>query len=294
MCVFISIFALLDADAANDNTIRVFIDSEEVYFSESDGMSFLDNNGRTQVPLRKTMETAGIIVSYESSERSILLSNGEIDIILIIDSPLINVGESVFRLDTVPVILQNRTYVPLRFIFEQFGYAVEWNETERSVRITQIEDGSPGWSDPEPSFGPHGHTTILGFESIFLSTTEISETELLDNLQGNSVDLKNNSDESITIDAPVSIIYEICKLGSNGDDELMCRFIVNPFIGELPDYSIIFYNIPYSGWKVTKGQYRVTVTATAPFVYYFDGETISNSLEEMARYNVVEKLITIK
>jgi len=278
----------LEVKAASDSAFRVFLGSEEIHFIESDGTPFLDANGRTQVPLRKTMESAGVFVSYDDAERSVSLSKDEINIKLFIDSPMIHVGESIFRLDTVPVIIQGRTYVPIRFIFEQFGYEVEWNDAERSVIITQIADGVLKWSEPTASFS-QGYTTPLGFTAPFLFGPETDTNSF----SAFYIGFVSMTRDGIVINDAVSITYEIQKINPNGHDELMCRFVFDSFTGELPTGTWSWLKMPNSGWKVSKGQYRITATATAPFVYYADGERHSNTLEEIARYEHVENVITV-
>jgi hypothetical protein len=292
LCVFIIIlFMPLEGNAANDNVIRVFIDNEEINFAESDGTPFLDTNGRTQVPLRKTMETVGIAVSYDNNERSVLLSGDETSIKLIIDNPLVSVGESVFRLDTAPIIIKSRTYVPLRFILEQFGYTVEWDNALRSVRIAKILNGGLKWSEPG-STSMQGFETPLGFDTTFLFPVEIPLYEI-SSLPFTSVGFVNNSHSNIEIREAINIIYEIHKINPNGDDELITRFVFDSFSGELPAETATWLRIPYLGQEASKGQFRITMAFTAPIVYYVDGEIKSNILEEIARYGVFENTITV-
>ena len=39
-------------------------------------------------------------------------------------------------MDTVPVLKNNRTMIPVRYISEYFGAQVEWNAITRTVSIT--------------------------------------------------------------------------------------------------------------------------------------------------------------
>jgi len=212
-----------------------------------------------------------------------------------IDSQLINVDDSIFRLDTVPVIIQNRTYVPIRFIIEQFGYSVEWNGEERIVTITKVDGGNTGWSEPTASIGPHGYEYNLGLEHpAFFSSSEILKDDAIHLVSGDSIGIKNLHDEkNITIDTPIRIAYEIYKVGADGSEELMTKFVFNSFTGELPPYTITFLKIPYSGWIVTADQYRISITADASFVYYLGDESLSNTLNEISRYHKVENMISI-
>ena len=278
---------------ASYGLIRVFIDNEEIHFTESDGTPFLDSNGRSQVPLRKTMESAGVNVSYDNASRLVSLSKDGININLTIGLPMVHVGDSIFRLNTVPVIIQSRTYVPLRFIFEQFGYEVEWNGAERSVNITQVTDSALKWSEPGPSHS-QGYTTPLGFTAEYLFSPEVAIDDFL--LSANYVGyvaFASMTSDSVVINDTVSITYEIQKINPNGEGELMCRFVFDTFTGKLPDGTWTWLKIPYSGWEVSKGQYRVTATSKTPIVYNADGEMRSNTLEEIARYKRVENVINV-
>jgi hypothetical protein len=113
-------------------------------------------------------------------------------------------------------------------------------------------------------------------------------------LHGWSAAFRNQHNEkNIIIDRPIIISYEIYRIGVNSIEELMSKYVFESYIGELPPFTASFHKIPYSGWKATKGQYRVAITSTANLVYYSNGEMISNTLQEIARYQIVERMITV-
>ena len=58
---------------------------------------------------------------------------------LIVDSQEMQVGSAVQLLDCAPRILDGRTYVPARAVFESFGYQVQWNSYGRSVYLQKAE-----------------------------------------------------------------------------------------------------------------------------------------------------------
>ena len=39
------------------------------------------------------------------------------------------------EMDAAPVIRENRTYLPIRYVAEQFGYDVLWDGASRTVRL---------------------------------------------------------------------------------------------------------------------------------------------------------------
>ncbi len=59
----------------------------------------------------------------------------EEEIILTIDDPVALVNGQEHILDAAPFIVSGRTFVPLRFVGENLGAEVEWDEIKRQVRI---------------------------------------------------------------------------------------------------------------------------------------------------------------
>ena len=54
---------------------------------------------------------------------------------LTIDSKDAYINNTLIKLDEAPTIINNRTFVPLRFISETFGYDVEWDNINKKVTI---------------------------------------------------------------------------------------------------------------------------------------------------------------
>jgi hypothetical protein len=62
-------------------------------------------------------------------------TSNEVDLWIGINYALVN-GSQV-PLDVAPIRVHGRTLVPIRFIAEQFGWTVEWNEAEQKITIIQ-------------------------------------------------------------------------------------------------------------------------------------------------------------
>ena len=56
-------------------------------------------------------------------------------IILKIGNKIANVDGKEIEMDVAPLILENRTFVPVRFVSEVLGCKVNWNEKDREVTI---------------------------------------------------------------------------------------------------------------------------------------------------------------
>ena len=124
-----------------EKQVWVYLDQHPLTFSDADnlGQPFVDENGRTLLPLRKVLEAIGVTVDYDGTTQSITMQNQEQKIQLTIGSPEVMIGGNIEILDCTPQIVGGRTYVPARVIFESFGCKVQWNGYGRSVYLEHTE-----------------------------------------------------------------------------------------------------------------------------------------------------------
>lgn len=96
-------------------------------------------NDRTVVPLRVVSETLGAEVTWNASDRSVLIEKGTRTILLRIDRSLVDYtfdGLKHYQLsDVQPFIHQDRTFVPLRLISNALGVGITWEGETRTVRV---------------------------------------------------------------------------------------------------------------------------------------------------------------
>jgi len=91
------------------------------------------------VPLRVIVEAFGATVEYRyisfDDERvSIIFNLKRID--LRIGSNIAYIEGLPVKLDAPPVIINDRTFVPIRFIMETFGAKVDWDPFSSEITIT--------------------------------------------------------------------------------------------------------------------------------------------------------------
>ena len=96
---------------------------------------FVNESGRTMVPVRAITESFGAEVSWDGEVNAVTIVRGEDKIVLTIynDTALLN-GEEI-KLDSAPVIKAGRTFVPLRFIGEAFGYNINYVASTKQIVI---------------------------------------------------------------------------------------------------------------------------------------------------------------
>jgi hypothetical protein len=86
------------------------------------------DNGRCLVPLRLISENLGAQVSWDAKTRGISIKDGERLISLEIGSSKLDIDGKETSMDVTPQIINDYTYVPIRFIAESMGCDVEWSQ----------------------------------------------------------------------------------------------------------------------------------------------------------------------
>lgn len=144
---FISGDALLFAskrkvvDAAD---ISVYVDGVKLNFDTPVKVS----GGRTLVPLRKIAESLDFEVDYDSVQKAVSLTKGDLKLVFIINKLYVTVidggqvGKQVFMLEVPSEVYGGRTYLPLRVVGELCGARVAWNANERRIDLNNIDLGT--------------------------------------------------------------------------------------------------------------------------------------------------------
>ncbi len=94
--------------------------------------------GRTLVPIRRIAEEMETTVSWDAHEQKVTLNRFDIEIELWIGRPTCKVNgiEKPLPSDVAPSIIQNRTFLPLRFVAEELGGSIEWFSDTQRILIT--------------------------------------------------------------------------------------------------------------------------------------------------------------
>lgn len=130
------VFLLLFSIKVDAKDIGILIDGKAVAFTESTGSPFADENSRTQVPLRVTMESYGALVDWDQSTQTAIVSNNGIVVKVPMGTKYILVNDVKKEIDTKSVVVNSRIYLPIRFVLEAFGANVGWDQANRDVIIT--------------------------------------------------------------------------------------------------------------------------------------------------------------
>ena len=119
-------------------------------------VQYLGQDGRTLVPVRTVAEALGATVVWVPENRQVLLLRGEQTIVLTLGSASAAVdGVTLDLPGGVPAGVvkwegKESTMVPLRFVSEQLGAQVEWDNDTFTAHIATVQDPEPG-PDPAPT-----------------------------------------------------------------------------------------------------------------------------------------------
>ena len=101
----------------------------------------LNQNNTTLVPLRIISEELGAQVNYEASKKEITISYKDSFVLTTIGSKKATVDGSIKELMVAPQIVNNTSYVPLRFIGEALGAIVHYDKGNLTITLdNQIKE----------------------------------------------------------------------------------------------------------------------------------------------------------
>ncbi|WP_127586561.1 N-acetylmuramoyl-L-alanine amidase [Paenibacillus koleovorans] len=110
-------------------------------------------NDITIVPLRIISENLGADVKWIPDGQRIQVKQGKSVIELQIDNPVVSFNGVSEKLEAPPVIVDDNTLVPVRFISERLGLKVSWDNLSYSVSLFSHKEesaSSGNGSDPDP------------------------------------------------------------------------------------------------------------------------------------------------
>ena len=123
----------------NDDTYLYMIGCVKVKYNNK-YLSFESNptteNDRTLVPMRFLFEQMGAEVEWEEETQTAVVTKDEDIISFSIDNNNASVNGNIKTMDVPARLINDKTMIPVRFLSEELGCTVEWDEEAKMVIIT--------------------------------------------------------------------------------------------------------------------------------------------------------------
>ena len=110
---------------------------------------------RTLIPIRFVAEALGADVDWEDATKTAIGKKGEVEIKLAIGGAALKKGVPT-EIDVPAAIIGDRTMVPLRFVSENLGAQVDWDDATRTVTVLSAnpDPGTPPTENPPATEEP--------------------------------------------------------------------------------------------------------------------------------------------
>lgn len=145
LSVLLVLLLPLHTHAATNQT-RIILNGQELSLPKDAEVINIENN--IMIPIRVVAENLKFNVAWDQANQNVNIQEGDYSILLTVGKNEASVSNSIVRLNTAPQIVQNNVVVPLRFVSEQMGLGVAWNNSDKIVILANMKPEPPS-PDPE-------------------------------------------------------------------------------------------------------------------------------------------------
>lgn len=235
---------------ANTGETHINLDGNDLKISKEEQVQNV--KGNIMVPLRLVTEQLGYTVKWDNTTKTAIIEQKGTTLKLTVNQTMAEVSGKQVTLDNPPFLSGSTTFVPLRFIGEQTGAAVGWDNVTKTVYLTspapEINGSNPEVTVPDPSVttpsenGSNGSTENEGISSAAAFTNlSFVNNQLIIAVNGTvipSVFTMTNKDR-IVIDLPNTSFgdsfHQNLSLGQNQSGQLT--------VTEYPNVSAVRYSL---------------------------------------------------
>ena len=112
---------------------NLIVNGIKVVFSDSLGYPYIDSNNRTMIPLKAAVEAAGASVGWDATLKTAIILTSDSRVEVPIGTNILYANGQKIVNDTISVVNNGRTYLPIKAVFEAVGYKISWDAINRTV-----------------------------------------------------------------------------------------------------------------------------------------------------------------
>lgn len=122
-----------------EENIQVMLNDEPLVFDVPPQII----DGCTLVPMRTIFEALGANVEWHAETRTITAVKTNRQIIMEAENKFIHINSETIELEVPPMIIEERTLVPIRAVSESLNCTVDWDSATKTVKIHMSEENAP-------------------------------------------------------------------------------------------------------------------------------------------------------
>lgn len=143
-------FAGREAAAAGQGAGRIVMDNQELALPK--GISLENVNGSVMIPIRVVVENLGFEVLWEQKSKKVTVQQDGKTVQLAVGSKTAEADGVTLSLNAAPKQNGGTVLVPIRFVSEQFGLKVGWDNSDKTVYLSGGQtSGTAPSVDPLPA-----------------------------------------------------------------------------------------------------------------------------------------------
>ncbi|OXL84592.1 N-acetylmuramoyl-L-alanine amidase [Paenibacillus sp. SSG-1] len=157
--IFVFILAFPHNGQAAAGSTKIFLNDNELKLT---GNAVVENvKGNTMIPFRVVGESLGFEVAWEQKTGTVTIQKDSTVIKLVVNQKNATVNGSKVALNIAPILRTDTVIVPLRFVSEQMGLTVSWDNVKKVVYLI-TPDSNAGNSGNAGTGAGNGGTTVPG------------------------------------------------------------------------------------------------------------------------------------
>lgn len=123
----------------NPDDYFIVVDNRELLYQPEEklGMPYKDGQNRIQIPVRKALEAIGAKIDYDHASLTVTAIREDTTVKIYIGSEILEVNGNKVVMDTKAAVQDGLTYLPVRWVYESFGYKVLWYESSKTVLVSR-------------------------------------------------------------------------------------------------------------------------------------------------------------
>ncbi len=131
ICIAVCFAALLSFIVSLANNVTLYLDGNEVFCSPPPCII----DGRTFIPARAVFQEMGAKIDWDGEKKQVTVDYNDIKIEMTIGSKVSVVNGEKISSEVAPLIISDRTMIPLRFVGETLKANVFWDEKNYAAHV---------------------------------------------------------------------------------------------------------------------------------------------------------------